>query len=103
MAEPQNDLVVIDNSMITGLLRDSALVSMLPACFSNVTAPMQSGCGNCGGAVGPQIDFDRIKTCITLLDSSAMNVLKSYLNTKRIRVFYPAQKGGKSVVIQYTR
>ena len=99
------DLVIIDNSVIDALINDMHFASQVP-CFAN-PAPMSvasisnPGCGYCGGNTG--LDYNAIKNCIGMLDSTKLNILKRRLDAKRIRIFRQVDKNGRIEGLKHTR
>ena len=101
MPAPQSDMVVIDNDLIQTLMRDPVVAQRI-GCLKNppIRGNPRAGCGNCNDQ-RPDYDYVALRTCIALLDSSTLQFLKNYLNTRQIRIFRPNE--ARTHIIKHTR
>ena len=89
------DLVIIENSMISAMMADSEIVSQVP-CLQNIsTAPTKkAGCGKCGRKnAAKATEYTSIKNCIAGMSSNNKRALKKILDARRVRIVYLNDNG----------
>lgn len=98
------DIVVIEDSTILSLIRDSAYEQAIP-CFANKKDVFQNSGGGCGSCAAKRRERQKqtmagIKSCLASLSPEKKTELKQLLNTKQIRVVY-TNAAGKVVQLTF--
>lgn len=91
------DIVVIEDSTILSLIRDTAYEQAIP-CFANKKEVFQSNNNGCGSCAQKRRERQKqamagIKSCLAGMSPEKKNELKQMLNTKQIRVVYTNSAG----------
>lgn len=91
------DLVVIEDSTILSLIKDSTYEQAIP-CFANKKEIFQNTGGGCGSCAAKRRARQKqslagIKSCLAALSPEKKTELKSLLNAKQIRIVYTNPSG----------
>lgn len=92
------DLIVIEDSTISSMLRDNRYVLAFP-CLKTAAdriKNLQPGCGRCGRRTSNRTQTSIIqdaKNCIRELSAEGRNKLKSLIGAKKYRIVYKDNAG----------
>ena len=89
------ELVIIENGTITGMLADASIVAQMP-CLQSAASSTQptSGCGKCGRKnTAKAAEYTSIKNCLASMSSDNKRKLKQILNATRLRIVYVNNSG----------
>ena len=92
----QHHLLVIEDSVLQGMLGNEAILRALPFLAQLRNAPRKTGCGHCGGGAAQRARsgaYQQAKQAIAALGSDKKAELKRLLNTRQLRVLFRAQDG----------
>ncbi len=90
-------LVVLEDSVIIGLLNDQKYVSAIP-CFFNkreIFRTNNAGCNTCAQKrkERQRTEMAQIKSCLAAMSPEKKNELRQLLDTEKIRVLYTNSAG----------
>jgi hypothetical protein len=91
------ELVIIENGTITGMLADASIVAQVP-CLQSAAAAANAqpskGCGKCGRKNSAKAaEYTSIKNCLASMSSDNKMKLKQILNATRLRIVYVNNSG----------
>jgi hypothetical protein len=91
------ELVVIEDSTIASMARDSTFTSAIPCLFNQLAAiqPPATSCGSCARrkAEGQRAALANIKTCLAGMSQEKKNELKALLDTKQVKIVFATATG----------
>ena len=97
MSPVQHNIIVLEDSMLTGMLGNAAIVRALPILrLLNQVPKKRQGCGRCGGGASMNaraIVMQQIKQAIAGLPPDRKVELKRLLNTRQLRIVYRRTDG----------
>ena len=102
MPDPRDAHVVhITNDIIDTLLSNASVVALVP-CLQHVREVSPSGCctGNTGAVT---LDYQAVKDCIAMTDSSSIQIIRGALHAKAIVVHRQTTHAGRRVSVKHTR
>ena len=98
VAAPRHRLLLLDDSVMLGLLKNPAVVNRFPfmrAVAQQVSAGKTAGCVPCGTSTNQApVDLSGIRAAIDSMSPADKDALKVILSADRIRVFYKDHRGG---------
>lgn len=91
------DLVVIEDSTIASMARDTAFATAIPCLFNQqaILTPTNNGCGSCARrkAEAQRAALSSIKACLAGMSLEKKNELKTLLDAKQVKIVFTTQTG----------
>lgn len=93
--------VSLTNDLIDVLLANSSVVALVP-CLQQARQVAEPGCCT-GGGGAVVLDYQAIKDCIALTDSSSVQIIRHALRADSLVVYRQTTRNGRRVTVKHKR